>query len=204
MTPLLEAFRLRHPGLRVDLLIADRYFDLAKGEADVAVRAGAPADETLVGRKIADSTWAVYASRAYVERHGRPDQVADLDRHAVIAFDGEIAGVHAARWLRTVAPDAAVAARSNTVTGLVWMAQSGIGLAVLPVHLGDLQSDLVRVLDPVPELEAPLFLLVHPDLRYVPRVRAFLDFVVAEMDRFRPAMLGRREVRKPAPGGERE
>lgn len=67
MTPLLEAFRLRHPGLRVDLLIADRYFDLAKGEADVAVRAGAAADETLVGRKIADSTWAVYASRAYVD-----------------------------------------------------------------------------------------------------------------------------------------
>jgi DNA-binding transcriptional LysR family regulator len=204
ITPLLEAFRLRYPGLRVDLLIADRYFDLAKGEADVAVRAGAPADETLVGRKIADNTWAVYASHAYVKQHGRPERVADLDRHAVIAFDDQIAGLHAARWLSAVAPNAAVAARSNTVSGLVWMAKSGIDLAVLPVHLGDPQAELVRVLDPVRELDAPLYLLVHPDLRQVPRVRAFLDFVVAEIDRFRPAMLGRREAQTRASGGEGE
>jgi DNA-binding transcriptional LysR family regulator len=204
ITPLLEAFRQRHAGLRVDLLIADRYFDLAKGEADVAVRAGEPADETLVGRKIADNAWAVYASHGYVERHGRPERVEDLDRHAVIAFDGEIAGVHAARWLRTVAPNAAIAARSNTVIGLVWMVKSGVGLAVLPVHLGDLEPGLVRVLDPVPELDSRLYLLVHPDLRQTPRVRAFLDFVVAEIDRFRPLMLGRREAPKRSPGGDRE
>jgi DNA-binding transcriptional LysR family regulator len=203
MTPLLEAFRRRYPGLRVDLLIADRYFDLGKGEADVAVRAGSPADETLVGRKIADNTWAVYASHAYVEQHGRPEGVADLDRHAVIAFEDQIAGVHAARWLNAVAPNAVVAARSNTVSGLVWMAKSGIGLAVLPVHLGDEQAELVRVLDPVRELDSPLYLLVHPDLRRVPRVRAFLDFVVAEIDRFRPAMLGRREAPERA-SGEKE
>jgi DNA-binding transcriptional LysR family regulator len=60
------------------------------------------------------------------------------------------------------------------------------------------------VLDPVRELDAPLYLLVHPDLRRVPRVRAFLDFVVAEIGRFRPAMLGRREAQTRASGGERE
>jgi DNA-binding transcriptional LysR family regulator len=50
---------------------SDRYLDLSKGEADVAFRSG-DTDDDLVGRKIADSIWAVYASRAYIERPGNP------------------------------------------------------------------------------------------------------------------------------------
>lgn len=71
-TPLIDAFHARHPGLRLVLLISDRFLDLSKGEADVAIRRGEPQDQSLVGRKIADAIWSVYASRAYVERHGRP------------------------------------------------------------------------------------------------------------------------------------
>src|SRR5215510_6555462 len=68
-TPLIDAFHARYPGLLVELVISDRHLDLSKGEADIAIRLGEPSDETLVGRKIADASWSVYASRGYVERH---------------------------------------------------------------------------------------------------------------------------------------
>ncbi len=73
-SPLLEIFHKRHPGLRVELIMSDHFLDIAKGEADVAIRAGVPNEETLVGRKIADVPWALYCSRGYLERHGRVER----------------------------------------------------------------------------------------------------------------------------------
>src|SRR5262249_37516299 len=67
MTALIERFHARHPKLRVEFVTSDRYLDLSKGEADVAFRSG-DTDDELVGRKIADSVWAVYASHGYIER----------------------------------------------------------------------------------------------------------------------------------------
>src|SRR6266576_2440273 len=57
---LLDAFHARYPGLKLELLMSDRFFDLSKGEADIAIRAGASHDVSLIGRKIADVPWALY------------------------------------------------------------------------------------------------------------------------------------------------
>ena len=116
-SPLLETFHSRHPGLRVELIMSDHFLDIAKGEADVAIRAGVPNEETLVGRKIADVPWALYCSRGYLTRHGQVERAEDIARHSVIEFDGDIRDHHAAKWLRSVAPTARVVARSNTVPG---------------------------------------------------------------------------------------
>src|SRR6185436_3775766 len=78
-SPLLERFAKRHPGLRIELVMSDKYLDLAKGEADVALRSGDTDDGELLGRKIGDSHWAVYASSSYVARQGRPSNVAELN-----------------------------------------------------------------------------------------------------------------------------
>ncbi len=90
-TGLLDRFHAQHPSLRVEFVMSDKYLDLAKGDADVALRSGDVEDSELVGRKIADSLWAVYASRAYIERHGRPDRVEDLNAHRLIGLDETMA-----------------------------------------------------------------------------------------------------------------
>jgi len=68
-------------------VLSDQYVDLAKGGADVALRSGDSDDSILVGRKIADSLWAISASHQYIERHGAPATIADLARHPLIAFE---------------------------------------------------------------------------------------------------------------------
>jgi DNA-binding transcriptional LysR family regulator len=95
LAPLIESFRAKYPELRVDLIMTDRRLDLAKGEAEVAVRMHKPGDDSLIARKIADTPWSVYASRSYIKRHGRPQRKEDLDNHAVIEFGGEIAQIEA-------------------------------------------------------------------------------------------------------------
>jgi DNA-binding transcriptional LysR family regulator len=89
-----------------------------------------------------------------------------------------------------VAPDATVAGRSNTVPGLLLGVRSGLGLAPLPVPLAARDPELVRVLGPLPGLFSPIYLLTHPDLRHTPRISAFFDYVIAELDSVRPLLIG--------------
>jgi len=187
---LLERFRALHPALQVQFVMSDKYVDLLKGEADIALRSGDTDDGELVGRKIGDSIWAIYASQAYIERHGRPQRLEDLAQHALVGFDETMAKHRIAAWLHRVAPNATVAARSNSVLGLVYSAKAGIGVAPLPIALGDAEPDLVRVIEPVAELSRIWRVLTTPELRRTPRVSAFFDFIVSEIDTLRPIITG--------------
>ncbi|MBN9462537.1 MAG: LysR family transcriptional regulator [Burkholderiales bacterium] len=189
-SPLLERFRARFPELDIEFVMSDRYLDLSKGEADVALRSGDTDDGVLVGRKIGNSLWAVYASRRYVERHGRPASVEDLGRHALAGFDESMAGHRAAKWLLEVAPGARIVARNDSVLGLLNSVRAGLGIAPLPTALGDAEADLVRVLGPIPELTRIWRVLAHPDVRHAPHVAAFFEFIVDEIETLRPIITG--------------
>ncbi|ODV11684.1 MAG: hypothetical protein ABT20_05215 [Rubrivivax sp. SCN 70-15] len=101
-----------------------------------------------------------------------------------------MSGHRTAVWLRRVAPGARIAARSNSVLGLVYSAKAGLGLAALPTAIGDAEADLERVLGPIDELTRIWRVLVAPDRRHTPRVAAFFDFVVDEIDALRPIITG--------------
>jgi len=186
---IIERFQAAYPGLRVEFVMSDRYLDLSSGEVDVAFRSG-DTDDELVGRKIAESIWAVYASPDYVARHGRPERVEDLSKHLLVGLDGAFANHRAVTWLKEVAPEATMAARINSVLGLVSAIKSGVGIGPLPIALGDAEADLVRVLGPIPELTRSWRILTHPDLRRVPRVAAFFDFIVLQREALKPILTG--------------
>lgn len=189
-TGFLERFRAAYPSLQVQFVMSDRYVDLAKGEADVALRSGDTDDGDLVGRKLGDSVWAVYASRGYIERHGRPERLEDLARHALVGFDETMARHRLSAWLGKVAPGVPLASRANSVLGLISSAKAGVGVAALPVPLGDAESDLVQVIGPVDALTRIWRLLTTAELRRTPRVSAFFDFVISEIEALRPILTG--------------
>jgi DNA-binding transcriptional LysR family regulator len=178
---ILDVFHARYPGLKVELHMAESLFDLSKGEADVAIRGGQPKDESLIGRKIADVPWCIYASRTYVERHGSPKRPADINDHSIIEFIGEIADLKAAQWVRSNAPRAAVAGHCSNVPSILLAVKSGAALAPLPAPLADRENDLIRVFGPISEISYPMYLLTHRDLRKIPRISAFFDFCVSEL-----------------------
>jgi len=189
MTPLIERFHAKHPKLRVEFVMSDRYLDLSKGEADVAFRSG-DTDDELVGRKIADSIWAIYASRSYIERHGKPERVEDLPLHPLVSLDESMSGHRVVTWLRDNVPNGKIVARNNSVLGLMYAVKSGVGIGPLPTPIADADSDLVRVLGPIPELSRSWRLLAHPDVRRTPRVAAFFDFIVGEKDALKAILTG--------------
>lgn len=187
---LLDAFHARHPGLTVELAMSDRFMDLARGEADIAIRAGDLAGDDLIGRKLADSHWALFASAAYLERHGRPVSIDRLNDHVAVGFDGPLRDHRAAVWFRRIAPDARSVAHNNSIPGLLQAVRAGLGIAPLPVVLG-LEQGLVQLFEPAPELTTAWHLLVHRDLRKTPRIEAFCDFVAANLAILKPVLNGR-------------
>lgn len=187
---LLDRFHARHPGLRVEFVMSDKYLDIANGDADVALRSGDTEDNELVGRKIGDSVWAVYASRKYIERCGQPATIEALQDHDLIGFEEGMAKHRASQWLHQVAPHGRIVARNNSVLGLLYSAKAGVGVAALPTAIADVEPELVRVLGPVPELARIWRLLTTPELRQTPRVSAFFDFIVEEVETLRPILTG--------------
>ncbi len=186
----INAFHRRHPGIQVNLLIEDRYHDLENGEAEIALRAGPPGADNLIGRKLSDICWAVYASPAYLERAGHPASPQAVNDHKVIGFEGAIEHIKPARWLRDVAPDCEIVCRSGSVLGLLFAAQSGFGLALLPCHIGDQEAGLRRVVERQPEWTGDFWILTHPRLHKLARVRAFFDFMAEEIVKYRPLLRG--------------
>lgn len=182
---LIDAFCSRHPELSVEMLVSDRCLDLAKGEADIAIRAGEPTDETLVARKIADVPWAIFAAQSYIARHGSPDCVADIGWHSVVICDDTRLQCPATLWLQARAPDARIVARCDSGHDQVRLAQSGAGLALLLAY--DRDEGLVRIIDNI-GLETPFYLLMHADMQRTPKVRAFADFVSSEIETFRASV----------------
>ena len=189
MRPLIDRFHARHPNLRVDFVMSDRYIDLSKGEADVAFRSG-DTDDELIGRKIADSVWAVYASQDYIARHGKPARIEDLLQHPLVCLDESMSGHRVAKSLKEMAPSAKISARNNSVLGMVYAVKSGVGIGALPTASADSEPGLVRVLGPIPELARSWRILTHPDLRRTPRVATFFDFVAEEREPLKPILTG--------------
>ncbi len=189
-TGLIDRFQTRYPDLRVEFVMSDRYLDLAKGDADVALRSGDTEDGALVGRKIADSVWAIYASQAFLDRHGKPGSIADIARFPLAGLDESMAGHRLSKWLAEVAPHGAISSRNNSMLGMMQAIRSGLGLGALPAALGDKDADLVRVLGPIPELTRAWRILTVPELRKTPRVAAFFEFIASESEALRPILTG--------------
>ena len=179
---LIERFNGIHPGITVQFVMSDKYLDLAQGDADIALRSGDVDDAALIGRKIADSMWAVYASREYLASVSRPERLEDLTQHPLVGFDESMTKHRVALWLQQVAPGARVVARNTSVLGMMYAVKSGVGIGPLPTALGDRDDQLVRLFGPLAELSRIWRVLAHPDGRHTPRVAAFFDFICGETE----------------------
>lgn len=183
-TPAIARFREVQPDIAIELFIADRKHDLAAGEADVAVRGGMrPTEPGLVTRRLMDLDWALYAGRPYVERHGAPETVEAVNDHQLVGWDGLLPALPGYAWLAEKAPRAGTPCRCNSLTNLIHVVRAGLGIASLPVIAAERETDLVHLM-PVPREEprdSAIWLAVHERLRHEPRVRAFMDFLVADV-----------------------
>jgi DNA-binding transcriptional LysR family regulator len=180
----LPDFLYRYPEVEVELAVTDRMIDLLAENADVAIRTGPISDPSLVARKIADAERGIFASPAYLDRHGVPQTPDDLSRHNCIVLSS-IPAIN--RWpfrdgtkvrivqvtSRVIVDDAEVALRLAIAgAGIVRVSDILVGEAVRRGLLVPLLADQ-HVAEPLPVSA------VYPQGRHrMAKVRAFVDFIV--------------------------
>jgi DNA-binding transcriptional LysR family regulator len=186
LLPLLAKFRKKYPEVRLEIHVSNRNIDFYEEGFDLAIRGRAPADTSLVGRKLEDAELVLVAAPAYLRAAGRPKTLDDLDQHDCIQFNLPSTG-RKIPWLFMV--DGAQVERhtsggfviSEDILGQVALVRNGAGLAqVYRSTVEDLLADgsLVELLPRFGGSSRP-FLLLYPHARHLPlRVRVVVDFLI--------------------------
>lgn len=170
VVPRVAALRRRHPGIVLELNGDQAFVDLDRREADIAIRLSRPAREGLIGRKLGDLGFGLFAAPEYL--HSRAEAEWEF-----IARDGVPVVLPQDAWLEAYRKERPVAFRGNESGMLLAAARAGVGVALLPYFVVPPDSGLVelRCAEPLPHRE--IWMAVHDDLRHAPRVRAVMDFL---------------------------
>ena len=191
LSAVVASFRAKHPGVSVAVDMRSAFADLARQQADVAVRLSTRAPEgDLIAKHVAKLAVAFYGSRAYFAQHGRPKRVEDLRDHAIVRGGGGLPSMPGERTLDGHSSAERVAFRSQSFIARLAAIRDGVGIGVLGCFMGDREKALVRLPFAVSDPNVNVWLLVHVDLRQNPRVRAFSEHTYAALVAQRPLFEG--------------
>ena len=182
LTPHIAEFAEVYPDIRVYVLLVDNELDLGMREADIAIRLRRPSQPDLIQRRLFTVHNNIYASPDYVQEHGMPKSVADLDNHRILAYGTAPNYLKDMNWLQTIGRPAGKPRPAtlfiNNVYGIRKAVETGLGIASLPDYIvGD--SNLVRIDLGIETPEFDTYFVYPEELRQSKRIAVFRDFIVA-------------------------
>tara|TARA_B100000945_G_scaffold215927_1_gene174043 strand:- start:243 stop:1133 length:891 start_codon:yes stop_codon:yes gene_type:complete len=190
LTPRIEEFMKLNPEIEVELIFDDKELDLSTRQADIGIFMRRPKQLNYIQRKLIDINYHIYGSSKYLEIHGLPKTVNDLNKHRFISFGkGAPSPVYNPEWAlklgmkdnKKIKPVMKV----NSVMGLLLAVESGVGLAALPDYLVFQSKNLIKVL---PKVEGPITEahFVYPQsLKNVARVTSFRNFLYSKISEWK-------------------
>jgi DNA-binding transcriptional LysR family regulator len=175
LPPILTNFRENHPHIALELVLSDQTQDLARRDADIAVRMVRPKQEALLAKKIGTVGFGLFAHRRYLEKHGVPRMIGDMAGHAIIGFDKETPIVDALRRAGLPLDRSTFALRTDADLAGLAALRAGFGIGVAQLGIGRRDPDLVAVLPVLFKLELEMWLAMHKDMRGIKRMRLLFD-----------------------------
>ena len=176
LAPVFGSFQRTHPQVIIRFLTDMRVFRLDYGEAHVAIRAGTqPQEPDYVVQPLARLRYGLYAARCYADAHDVPLAPDEFHRHRFIGTDNPDSRAPFYRWLRAQVPDEAITFRATDPESNIQAVLAGLGIGFMPARLAATHPDLIEVMPPQPDWEAPLWLVTHVDLHRTLKVQSFLS-----------------------------
>ena len=181
--PLLHAFHQAFPDIDLTVLGSNEVLNLARREADVAIRISDTPHESLFGRRVTPQRSAVYASKDYVEK-------------LMVDRDETLAWLRFQHWagvlpeVRARYPNTKTAMVFDDMAGMLGATRAHLGATRVPCFLGDRDPALKRIPD-LPTFPYPsIWVLTHEDLRNVTRIAAFTGFISKRLSQMQPIFEG--------------
>jgi DNA-binding transcriptional LysR family regulator len=177
--------------------------DLDRREADLFVRHGLPTREHLVRVALGTMALAVYGEAGLVTAQPAARTETRWRACPWVAYDTPHEYFRSMAWLGQKVGDRAPRVRANRLALQHEAIRGGAGLGLLPCFLGDADPALARVTPPIADLTVDYWLVVHPDLRAVGRVRRVTDWIRATFKAASAELQGRRRAPAVAHAGGR-
>lgn len=186
----LDRFRAMYPRIVCDVELTDKALDLSTGEIDVALRVTNEPPQDLVARRLHTNRFALVASPNYLQRHGRPETVADLVKHPALLYRSQ-RGI--SPWFATQASGKVVPVDrtpkliSNNGFHLLRAAIDAEGLAFLPLwglskQLEEGRLEIITLEDASLTIgtgeNLSMYMLYHPMKTRLGKVRVLVDFLL--------------------------
>ncbi|MBI1776182.1 MAG: LysR family transcriptional regulator [Proteobacteria bacterium] len=174
--------------VELELVASHQLANLSRREADLLIREEVPDLASIVTRRLGRVAYAVYG--------GPHLNVGDATREALrrlpwVGFDDDHNYMPGQAWVLDLLDGARPEVRVNNWLVMHEAVRSGAGLAVLPCYLGDGDPRLSRQSAILEEVAADQWLLVHRDLRALPRIRAIMDALIRLFQEERARIEGR-------------
>lgn len=159
--------------LEYEILGSSVIANLARREADVAVRMATPDQSGLIVRKLTNLRFAVYAAKGYTDRVPRKDWEFCADGRNTF-------GDYQQGWVwETLEQELPMRVKADDSQTVLAFVAAGHGLGLLPRYMADLDDRLELVFDDtLGEVSKPVWLVVHPDMRRSPGVRMVMDALI--------------------------
>jgi DNA-binding transcriptional LysR family regulator len=188
MMPTVVAFMRAYPEIILDLDFSDRVVDVIEEGFDAVVRFADVGDTRLMTRALGSYRRRLVAAPAYLAAKGVPRVPEDLRAHACLHHKFPTSGKFE-RWplgpehaaIESELPKTAVA---STLEPIIFMAEQGMGIAYLPDFAIGRQlreGVLVPVLNDYSDRSGPLRVLWPSSRHLSPKLRAFVDFLAANL-----------------------
>jgi DNA-binding transcriptional LysR family regulator len=179
--PALRVLHERHPQIRVELLTGSGQLDIARREADVALRYVRPDRGDLVAIRAGAVAFAAYASKQYLASRGRPAPGSGFSGHDIVAYNTTVRSWRSGQPGGEPVRDARIVLRTNSTLMMLHAVRLGLGIGALPCFLARLDRTLERVLSTTTAEADELWLVVHADVQRTSRVRAVIEAIESRL-----------------------
>ncbi|WP_309627775.1 LysR family transcriptional regulator [Brevundimonas sp.] len=171
----------QHPGLSIEIVVANDRTDLRRREADIAVRSYPTEHRDLIVKRLGSDQGGFYASNDWLSRHPVPVTPADLESVDMVGYPGQNWVLKGLRELGFPISERNMRIVSESHLAQWAMVRAGAGVGIMTLRVGDADSTVQRLLPELKPLSFPVWLVTHRDLRTSLKVRAVYDALAARL-----------------------
>ena len=174
----LEKIAAMAPNLVVTVLADNHIHDIARREADIAIRNLRPSQEGLIAQKLGTTRAFFYASKSYLSRMGRPQSPEDFAEHRLLAYDHPEIMHNQLKARGLSIPLSAFRLACTDSNVLLELTKRGHGISILPENIENVDNNLQRICADHFHLEFETWITTHRELKSNPAIRLVYDVLV--------------------------
>ena len=175
LPPLVRQLREQEPGIAIEVIPSNAVSDLLRREADIAIRHVKPEQPELIARLIREATAYFYASEDWVRAHGQPRSAKDATHLPFVGSDRSGRYLAYLRMHGLPLNEGNFSCYADHTVAHWALVQQGMGIGAMMEEIALATPGMVRVLDDLPPVRFPIWLVTHRELRTSPRIRVVFE-----------------------------